>query len=155
MVTKVAAAVAQATDQTITVLGDISLADRIAAGRYNGHIHPQITEGNFPHDPKSVGEWEWKIFHFGRNILSKTTVAAMIADGWQPATLEHMLAFGAKYPDVQREGLVIGLGSSCVFGGCRRVSYLCNYAAGRGLGLGRWDGGWGDDYRVLAVCKKV
>ena len=145
----------QAATQTIVVAADISLTDRIAAGRYDC-TNPLITEENFPHDPTSVGEWEWKIFHFGHNISSEKVIGAMVTDGWQPALIEHVLAFGEKYPDEQGKYSVVGLGSSCIVSSSRGVSYLWGDGAGRGFGIigGRSDV-WDVDHRFLAVRKKV
>ncbi len=146
------AAVAEVATQTLTVLANISLADRIAAGKYSGYINRAITEENLPHDPTSVGEWEWKIFHFGQ-ISSEDATVAMVANDWQPAKLEHILVFGEKYPDEQRKYPIVGLGSSRVGG--RGVPSLRGDDLGRSLHLDTWRADWRDNYRFLAVRKKV
>jgi hypothetical protein len=142
---------------TITVLGGISLADRIAVGCYDGSINLSITEENLPHDPASVGEWEWKIFHFERNVSSEEVDVAITADGWQAAKMEHLLAFGEKYlyPNEQHWLPVFALGSTCSLGGDRRVLELKFDGAKRCLDLGYWDGGWVSGCLFLAVRKKV
>lgn len=138
--------------QTLTVLGGISVADRIAAGRYKC-VYGPFTEENFPHDPTLVGEWEWKIFYFEGRMSSDQAFMAMVTDGWWPAKLEHVLAFGEKHPDEQCQ-LVIGLGSSCIMGGAKGVPSLETRAAKRNLVLCGWDPGWVNAH-FLAVRKKV
>ena len=79
----------------------------------------------------------------------------IIADGWKPGKLEHLLAFKEKYPDVQREHLVVALGSLCIVGDYRYVPILESRGLWRDLGLNDWDDGWDDDCRFLAVRKVV
>lgn len=140
--------------QTLTVLADLILVARIAAGKYRWTSR-SITKKNFPQDLTSVGEWEWKIYYFGRNISSEDVVASMLAEGWDPAKLEHLLSFGEKYPDEQRKYPVIGLGSSCIIDGSRLVPRLGCSATKRNLTLNHWNGDWPGVFRFLAVRKKV
>lgn len=62
--------VTQVGAQTLVVLGATTLAARITAGRYNW-VHFLIDKKNFPHDPASVGEWEWKLVKFASGTSSK------------------------------------------------------------------------------------
>ena len=147
--------VARLHTQTIMVLGGITLADRIAAGCYNRHINPSITERNFPHDPITVGEWKWKVFCFGRYVSSEAAEEVIMAHRWQPGNLEHLLAFGEKYPEVQRKYPVAALGSSSLFAGSRHVPGLYGNGSRWRLGLARWGGAWDGSCRFLAVREAV
>jgi len=74
----------------------------------------------------------------------------------RPATLPELLAFGAKYPDKQKEFPIMALGSVWIDpDGDRRVHSLGWVEGERELHLG-WDKPgyvWGDYCRFLAVSK--
>ena len=151
--------------QIITVLCDLSLLVRISVGKYD-KVNEHFTESNFPHDPTSVGVWEWRIFDFGRFISSENAAAAMIAGGWDPAKLEYVLSFGEQYPDEQRKYPIDGLGSSCSLNGARHVPRLWGNCTERGLSLRDWREDakrslydWGhndqDNYRRFLAVRKV
>ncbi len=137
--------------KVLKVIAGLSLVERIGAGKCD--IHPSITEENFPHDPTSVGEWEWRLFCFERFFSSEKAVAEMIANDWKPAKIEHLLAFGKKYPEEQRRYPIIGLGSSCAVDGSQVVPELWHSGTVQGIGLGSWAGLWQGWPRVLAVRK--
>ncbi len=84
--------------------------------------------------------------------------------GLEPAKLEHATAFGATYPDVQREYPIVFPGSSWVDPRGHRcvpclgfwvgyVPCLGFWVVRRRLSLGWWDLGWGREYRCAAVRK--
>ncbi len=137
-------------NQTIIVQPDLPLATSIAAGKYD-HVDKNLTEQNFPYDPSSVGEWEWRLVHFGRNKSSEAAVTAAEVDGWIVAKLPHLLAFGAQYPEEQRKYPVVALGSSCTVDGDRRVPSLWSGDVQRNLRFSFWNGDWNDSYRFLVV----
>lgn len=161
VVTKVAAVVAQATAQTITVLGGVSLVDRIAAGGYDGYRGPSITEENFPHNPATVGKWECKEFYFGREVLTEVAEVFIGAAGYALAELEHLLAFGERYPDVQCSYPVVALGSSCILKGDHQFVPILDMDTHRSIWLGdRNNGTWVpqplcENYRFLGVRRVV
>ena len=72
--------------------------------------------------------------HFGSDISSETAVAAAEVDGWIAAKLFHQLAFGKKYPNEQRKGSIIALGSLSIVGDYRCVP--CFWDGGHGAALG-------------------
>lgn len=140
----------------ITVAGDISLSDRIIIGKYYGDVDHRITEENFPHNPLSVGEWEWRLFYFGRNISSEPAISAIYAAGWQPAWIEHLLAFGSKFPEHQRRYPIIALGSH--LGTDDDIGddfYVAGLYGSLNRSLNLYDGNdvWCEDFRFLAVRK--
>lgn len=53
--------VVQAIINTITVLPGLTLAEHIALGKY-GWTNPDITSERFPHNPTTLGEWEFDLF---------------------------------------------------------------------------------------------
>lgn len=143
---------AQAACNTITVLPNLSLAERTNAGSY-GWVNSDITEKCFPHDPTTIGEWEWELVGYDRNISSEVAKAALEVDGWVVAKWEHELAFGAAFPEAQRKNPIIALGSVCSVLGLRCVLALWRDGGGRGVGLNGWGADWRPGFRFLRVRK--
>ena len=129
-----------------------SLEVMIAAGHYDWK-NDDITAKRFPLKGDGTQQFEAKLFHFNRNVSSEQAVEAIKADGWEPAQIEHLLAFGEKFPEEQRKYPIIALGSVARVGGDRHVPCLSRGGARRRLRLGWWDVDWYDDYRFLAVRK--
>jgi len=131
-----------------------SLQQMIASGRYDW-INPDITAERFPMVGTGAVPVEARLFQFDRILSSEDAVAAIKAtdaeNPWEPATIAHLLAFGATHPDEQRQYPIIALGSVAEVHGIRRVPYLCRSGAERGLPLRWWDDGWDDFCRFLAV----
>jgi hypothetical protein len=140
-------------DRVITIDYGMSLEDMIAAGKYNWK-NIYIKAKKFPVQGEGVVQYQAKLFRFDRYISSEHAVAAIKASHrktrWEPAKIEHLLAYGAKNPEEQRQYPIVGLGSVAEVHGSRRVPFL---DAERGLSLDWWDGGWDGDFRFLAVRK--
>ena len=140
-------------DLIISLDYGMSFAEMITQGRYDW-TNSDITEERFP--VKGIGKVERtvELIHFGYNISSEDAVKDLAKRGLRPATIEELLAFGAKYSDLQRKFLIVALGSSARVGDDRYVPYLCRHDAERGLNLGWWGGGWYGSFRFLAVRNK-
>jgi len=68
--------------------------------------------------------------------------------------LHEFLAFGAKYPEVQRKCSVVGLGSVWRDGkSYRNVPCLYTASEGRYLDLRWWDDAWYSHSRFAAIRK--
>jgi hypothetical protein len=140
--------------RVISIDYSMSLEAMIAAGNYDWK-NDNIAAEKFPVEGTGIGQFETKIFHFDRYLSSDDAVAAIKDEDrerpWEPAKIEHLLAFGAAHPDEQRKYPIIGLGSVAEVYGLRLVPYLYEGGARRDLGLGWWDDDWDGDYRFLAV----
>jgi hypothetical protein len=138
----------------ITVDYGKSLQEMIASGHYDW-INDDITPKRFPITGSGTAQLEVKLFHFDWHISSEGAVGAIKADDahnpWEPAKIEHLLAYGAKNPDEQRKYPIIALGSVAEVGGSRGVSYLCRLGVRRSLNLGGWVNVWDGRCRFLAV----
>lgn len=134
----------------------MSLNKMISAGNYDWKNN-DITVARFPVKGEGKVEFEAKLFHFNRSISSEVAVTHIKdvdpQNPWEPAKTEHTLAFGVKYPQLQREYPIIGLGSVAEVGFDRRVLYLDRDGSRRRLRLIYWVGDWNSDYRFLAVRK--
>ena len=133
-----------------------SLEQMIAAGHYDW-VNSDITPKRFKLEGKGVIEFETRVIHFNRSISSEDAIEAIkhinTENPLEPAKIEHLLAFGAKYPEEQRKYPIIGLGSVAEVDGDRYVPCLGQGGAGRGLSLYWWDGDWDGGCRFLAVRK--
>jgi hypothetical protein len=158
MISQIAATLVRAGATTrnaypVTIDYDQSLADMIAAGKYDWK-NEDITAKNFPMQGNGAVNLKIVLIHPNRNIESEDSVREQDQIGLRPATLPELLAYGAKYPETQREFPIVALGSSWVCPhGYRSVPYLSDWDEERDLCLGDWDGAWGARYRFLAVRK--
>lgn len=135
-----------------------SLADAVKAGRYD-YANDDITDEHFPAEEWEKGKKEqsFKLYHFGKEMESDDVVVQMDNDGFRPATVRELLAFGEKNPELQRQFPIIALKQFWVNRyGFRGVVYLGRSGARRLLSLS-WCGGgclwWGGSCRFLAVSK--
>jgi len=138
------------TDRVIAVDYGASLPDMIAAGKYDW-VNEAITPAKFPVVGIGTKRYRTKLFAFDRRISSENAVAAMKAEKFTPADHVHGLAYGAAFPDEQRNNPIACLGSSAQVRGNRSVVCLSRRGAERGLDLYRWRGDWLDRWRFLAV----
>ena len=137
---------------TLSVDYSRTLEQMIAAGHYDWK-NDDITAKRFPLKGDDIEQPETKIFHFDRDMSSEAVVEAIKAGGWEPGKIEHLLAFGEKYPEEQRKYPVIALGSVAEVSGGRLVPYLYRSGAGRDLYLFWWGCDWDGYCRFLAVRK--
>lgn len=131
-----------------------TLSQMIKAGNYVW-TNSDIKSENFPIVETSKAEVETVLVHLNKKVSTEHVLKHLDSLGLRPATIAELLAFGAKYPDVQRQFSVVALGSVWVLpNGNRHVPYLCEGGHERGLGLGWYDCiGWSGLCRFLAVSK--
>ena len=94
----------------VTVDYSKTLEQMIADGKYDWK-NSDIKAKNFPLNGQGTTAVNIELVHFNRNIESDTALAELDKMGLRPATLPELLAFGAKYPDKQREFPIVALGS--------------------------------------------
>lgn len=134
----------------LTINYALTLAEMIAAGRYDW-TNSDITAKRFPIVGLGTALVEHKLFHFDRTVSSDEAERLIVAGGYQPAKIEHLLAFGAAYPEEQRKYPIIALGSVANVRGARLVSCLYRDGSGRDLYLGWRDVEWFGRCRFLGV----
>jgi len=123
--------------------------DQMIAACACGYNNPSITTANFPISGTGIVPQEIILIDLDHDVEGDEVLRELTAVGLEPARIEHALAFGEKYPDVQRERPVVFLGS--VWDG--RVPYLDGWRDERGLRLSDWHDGWSRDCRFAAVRK--
>ena len=90
-----------------------TVKEMVLAGRYDWK-NDDINSENFP----VSGEWavsvNLELVHINKSVDSEGVLDYLEENGMRPATVEELLAFGATYPEIQREFPIICLGSSWV-----------------------------------------
>lgn len=132
-----------------------TVEEMVSAGRYDWK-NDNITTKNFPINGTGVVTVALELVHLNKAASSKAVLAHLEANGMRPATVEELLAFGATYPEIQREFPIICLGSSWVDPyGYRSVPCLGRDGSRRKLDLYWFDYGWDEHCRFLAVRKSA
>ncbi len=129
-----------------------TLEDMIVAGRYDWKDDNIIVK-RFPIEGKGTVEFEATLFHFNENISSENAKKQIEEAGYEAGKIEHVLSFGANYPEEQRKFPIVGLGSVSEVSGARRVPCLFRGDSRRYLGLSWWGNDWSAHCRFLAVRK--
>jgi hypothetical protein len=134
---------------------DLTFAQMIQAGNY-GWTNDDIVPEHFTIVGVGQEECRFVPVHLNRAATTEEALEEIAQRGLIPAKIEHLLSFGAKYPEKQREFAIVELGSVWVGSfGCRSVACLCEGDGRRGLGLcdASPDCQWSEVCRFLAVSR--
>ncbi len=128
----------------------------IEVGNY-GHVD-DFLQGNDPVEGCIAGTGivsvNLELVHFNRVISTSDALKELKERGLTLAGLEHLLAFGAKHPNLQKEFPVVALGSVWQRpSGSRHVACLYRWSDERELVLYWRDYDWHEDCRFLVVRK--
>lgn len=140
---------------SVTINYQRTFSEMIEDGKYTWK-NGKFNQKNFPIMGDGTVEVDLELVHLNKPASTKEVDAYLNENGLRPATLAELLAFGATYPDVQRNFPVIALGSSYLDNkDCRCVPYLDGEINDNRRRLNiRWQGrGWVDRVRFLAVKK--
>lgn len=130
----------------------LPLSSMIQLGRYDGVVDSHITTENFLLTGKGKWEVEYEIIYLNRAISFGDSCTEIKIRKLEPAKIEDLLAFGAKYPDIQREFTLFALGSVILNAGNCLVACLDGSDTERNVSLFFWDDHRNDaNYRFLAV----
>lgn len=137
----------------VTVNYNLLVEDAVRLGRYDS-VNSDITSYNFKTEQTGVAEVVVELICFRRVISVKDVLSEFDQQGYRPAELHELLAFGKKYPDVQREFPVVALGSvrQDRFRS-RLVPYLSGSGSERRLNLFWFEHGSDEVCRFAAVRK--
>jgi hypothetical protein len=130
-----------------------SVEEMVAAGQYDWE-DGDITSKNFRKSGTGVVAVSTELVCLDKSISRPMSMVAHLkANGFRPATLAELLAFGATYPETQRQFPVVALGSSRYNSeGYRFFPRLDQNVYSRRLVMGTvstaW---WADICRCLAV----
>ena len=129
------------------------MEEMVRRGKYDWS-NSNITTKHFPTKHSGKADIKIKLVHFDRSIGSENAIEELDKMGLRPAEGCELLAFGEKYPEVQREFPINALGSVWRgWGGGRRVVCLGRGGALRDASLDDFGGGWLGRWRFAAVRK--
>lgn len=131
-----------------------SIEEGVKAGRYDW-ANSDITSKNFlTNKLKGTVEVAVELIHLNRVVSTSEALRELDKAGYRPAELHELLAFGEKYPELQRKFPVVALGSVWQDRlGSHDVPYLDRYGSRRHLHLIWIESVWGEVYRFAAVRK--
>jgi len=130
-----------------------SLDKMIKAGNYYCVNPENISQGYFLIQGQGKHKLSIELVHYGKYMKSNGVIRDLNSRSLRPATLPELLAFGAKYPKIQRKFPIVALGSVAQNRlGDRYVVYLGGSVSGRVL-IMMYDGSWEGNYRFAAVNK--
>ena len=110
----------------------------IASGKYDWRDFA-ITSNNFPITKRGTDKVLVELIQFDRDMGSADVIRELDTMGLRPADLPELLAFGANYPEKQREFPITLLGSVWhTADGDDRVVCLFTRPTGRSLRLDCW-----------------
>jgi hypothetical protein len=137
----------------LTVNYNLPLRDAVDAGNYQG-VNASITSENFPSTRHGQTELEIILVRYQRRMTSEEVLSELDKAGLRPAELPEFLAFGATFPEVQRQFSIVALGSVWKDRkGYRNVPCLYEASEARYLDLHWWDDGWYSFSRFAAIRK--
>ena len=129
----------------------LSFNEMVRAGKYD-EVSSNITAEHFPVKGKGNMNVKIELVQFSLDISSEQVLTQLYQTGRRPAVIEELLALGAFYPEVQRQFLIVALGSVWRSpDGFRSVAYLGGDTHKRSLYLTLWSSGWSPRYRFAAV----
>ncbi len=102
-------------------------------------------------EPRKI---RFEYFHVDQKSTTAQVLVEMEKQGLRPALPEELICFAQHYPDAQREGWIVALGSSAMFDDDRCVAVLDNVSDWRVLDCILHIGGWDQSRRFLCVRKE-
>lgn len=143
----------------ITVDYSMTPIEMIEAGKYDNWLIYYSSKPDFS-QLRDTGKVEFNIelVKYDEPMNSNVIIKDLERRGLRPATVSELLAFGAQYPEVQRDFPIIALGSAWRHGGgfifnTRFVTSLDTDKRdnGRKISLEPWKGTWKTFCRFAAV----
>lgn len=133
----------------------MSLDQMIVAGRYDW-VTPSLNNINFPVQGDGVCRFEFDLVNPKRTISSSDVLTLLGEDSdptnpWMPAQIEHLLVFGAWFPELQLKNIILALGSVARIDGRLQVVCLSRCNSERRIYTLDSAGSWFSDNRFLRI----
>jgi hypothetical protein len=132
---------------TVTIDYRQTLDQMIAVGSYD-HVNRHITESSFPVAGGDAAERELTLVHLGRVASTDELLQQLEKLALRSGRIEELLAFGAAYPEAQREYPIVAFGALDEY---RRRPFLWGSSLVRHLDLRFDEKIWGGNIRFLTV----
>lgn len=115
-------------------------------------VNPRVTDKDYPFHDSFLGKWIVEVLHPGKKMKFKEVVQMIKNDGWQHATIFHLLSLLTSTAGKELTGSFMAAGSLCIddfeYPGCVVVSINDEE---KKLGLGNWRGSKIDGYNIVRV----
>lgn len=131
---------------TLPVDYGMLLDQMIGAGRYDW-VTPNLNNENFPVQGEGVCWFEFDLVNPKRTISSSDILSLLEKDSdpanpWIPAKIEHLLVFGAQFPELQLKNIILALGSVAKIDRCLQVACLSKWNSERRIYTFNSEGSW-------------
>lgn len=140
---------------TVTVPVDETLnVEKMVENAKLTFSNSQITSVHFP--KVSGGKSTVKkiaLFSFNKSVSSEVAISEMKKRGYVPITIQDLLSLAVKYPNLQREHLIVAFGSVCALEGVSHVAFIYGFSLSRQLRLYNIKNDWSDICRFAAIRK--
>lgn len=140
----------------VTVDYDLFISEAVARGKYDG-VDSIIDTCDVVNTREGIANISIDLISFDFCGISENQVCHnLYVKGYRPAELHEFLAFGEKYPDIQRKLAIFALGSSLRSRGSYFFPCLCGTDYRRLLTIRRWGGAadWTGGWCWFAAVRK-
>lgn len=115
-------------------------------------VNPRVDDKDYPFLDSFSGKWAVEVLRLRKKMKFKDIVRSIKKDGWQPASVHHLLALMSSQEGQNLSGSFMAPGSLCIddfeYPGCVVLSID---GEDKKLGLGNWRGSKIGNYDVVRV----
>jgi len=138
---------------TVPYKGSTTIKELVVAGRYS-YANTNITDANFPQEQEGAEKVSVELVHFNRAVSTHDVLTELDARGRRAANVAELLAFAAKYPEIQHKFLIAALGQEWQYHTSNPFwVYLDSLNGGRKVSIGLVKDYWPRHSRFAAVRK--
>jgi hypothetical protein len=118
-------------------------------------INPRVDDEDYPFLDSFAGKWSVEVLRLQKKMKIEDIVRRTKKDGWQPASVHHLLALLSSEDGKNLSGSLMAPGSLCIddfeYPGCVVLSIN---GSDKKLGLGNWRGSKIGGHDVVRVKRK-
>lgn len=115
-------------------------------------VNPRVDDDDYPFLDSFSGKWSVEVLRLRKKMKFQDIVRSVKKDGWQPASVHHLLALMSSQEGQDLYGSFMAPGSMCIddfeYPGCVVLSIN---GGDKKLGLGNWRGSKIGNYDVVRV----
>ncbi len=127
-----------------------SLGEMIHSASFD-EVHPRISGESFRIVGSGNARLELTMIRFIRPVSPSDAAGRMLRQGYRSGMIEELIALGRKYPDLQRGGPIVALGSGMIIDERRYTPILGGSVSMRSLSLAVIYRKWSTAYRYVFV----
>lgn len=115
-------------------------------------VNPRVDDEDYPFLESFSGKWNVEVLQLQKKMKFPDIVRSIKKDGWQPASVHHLLTLMNSQEGQSLSGSFMASGSLCIddfeYPGCVVLSMDSN---DKKLGLGNWRGSKIAGYKIVRV----